>query len=102
MVRKFRATVTETKEYIISIDDKVYDKKFMDTFSEVFHPIDTLEDIALDLAFHQASYGNDGFIEGYGVVSRNKKFADSTYKKAEGLDIKIISEDKPEIDIEEF
>jgi len=104
-IKKFKATITQTKEYIISIDDKIYDERFMKTFSDVLHPIEELEDIAKDLAYHQANYGNEGFIEGYGVVSRNTGpvLNLQNYKKAEGLHIDIIEEDdQPYIEIEEL
>jgi len=95
-IRKFKVEVTRTDEYIIEIDDQVYDDTWAEEFGDVFHSIDGIEDIAKDLAYHQIRLGSDyRFIEGYGDVNRNGKLPyeigdeKNPPKPASGLNIQI-------------
>lgn len=120
-MKKYNVTVTRTDEYIVEIDETIYNEEWMKDFERYFHPLDgDMKEIAIDLATHQARFGSDvsgGFIEGYGYISRDGKLPfsfedydekgkelpeDKKREAAPGLNIRIISEDDDiETDVEE-
>jgi hypothetical protein len=116
-MKKFKVTAIRTDEYIIELDETKFDEKWAEDFAKVFHPIDEIQDVVKDLAFHQLRFGSNRFVEGYGNVLRNNQlpYSRSDYdvngkllpeekrdKPAEGINIVIESEDTDyEFEIEE-
>lgn len=69
-MKRFKTTVTRTDEYIIEIDETIFDEKTMEGFRQSFYNFNTYEEHAEHLAQIRARIG-DGFIEGYGEVLVN-------------------------------
>jgi hypothetical protein len=71
-MKRIRIEVVRTDEYIIEVDESVYNDEFMKDFRENFYPLHDTEDLAKHLAQYQARFGKgDGFIEGFGYVKRD-------------------------------
>ena len=68
-MKKFNCVVTETKEYVIELDENILDEKFLSDFRESFYNFQDLEDHAKHLAQFQARFEDESFIEGYAHVS---------------------------------
>lgn len=85
---KFNVTVTRTDEYEIKIDKNVWNKKELEKWSKVFHPVSDVEDIAKDFAIAFMRNDNSYFIEGYGYVKEfykdGKSFKKVFKKNAKG------------------
>lgn len=105
---KFSVTVTRVDEYEIELDEKVFDEKWMANFRESFYSFNSLREHAQHLAQYQARFGKEnGFIEGYGYITRDGAlpFSSEDFKggkwkpEAErrkatpGINIRIVSED---------
>lgn len=116
-MKKFHVTVTRTDEYIIEVDENIYNEEWKEAFGNFFWPIEHLKSIAEHLAIHQARNRNYSFIEGYGDVTRNGKLPlsndydekgdllpeDKRRKPSPGLNIVIIDEDNEfETEVEEI
>lgn len=65
---KFKVQVTRVDEYEIDIDESVWDKKALEDWGSVFHTVNSVEDIAKDLAISWMRFEDDYFKEGYGYV----------------------------------
>lgn len=114
-MKKFEVTVIETNKYIIEIDEEKYNDEWMESFSNVFHHIESIEEIAEDLAIFQSHFGNDErVIEGYGIVRREGEIPNSwidydehgVWKKpphmiAEGLNIITTLREDIDVEVEE-
>lgn len=75
-MRKFRVTVTTTKEFEIEIDDEKITEEELDGFESTFYPLDEEDDriksMAGDYCRLRAQFGQC-FIEGYGHVLEKGK-----------------------------
>ena len=102
-IKKFKVEVTRTDEYIVEIDEDIYNKKWREEFQQYFWPLDSTEAIAKDLAVKQMISGQ-GFWEGYGYVKQDGKmwFPLHARKAVEGLNIQVISRDDYECETEEI
>lgn len=120
-IRKFKVTVRREDEYIVEIDDAIYNEEWFEDFRKVFYPFTELEEIAGHLAQYQARFGQENdhrFIEGFGAVTRDGKMPYSyedydgkgkqkpeskLEKPAKGLNIVIVDEENEiETDVEEI
>lgn len=117
-MKRFHVTVTRTDEYIIEVDEAIYNEEWKKDFEEHFFNVRTLEDVASHLAQYQARFSDHDFIEGFGYVKRDGKlpFSLADYdgygdllprskrrRPVPGLNIIIKSEDNQiEIDVEEI
>lgn len=106
---KFKVTVTRTDEYIIELDENIYNEAWLADFSKVFYDFN-IREVAEHLAQFQARFGSvHDFIEGFGYVTRNGKLPfgnadfdangnwlpeDQRRQPAPGLNIVILSEDE--------
>ena len=70
-MKKFKCTVTRTDDFVIELDENVFTEEYMKEFRDVFYQFHDLEDHAKHLAWVQAQFGDDRFIEGYGSVLRD-------------------------------
>lgn len=107
---KFKIVVTRNDEYEISIDPSVWSQDELKSWSNVFHDVETREELARSLGQTMARLGSDyGFFEGFGYVkqlradgSERKQSVDSG-KFSKGLLVKVISEDEEiEVDSEKI
>ena len=107
-MKKFKVTVTRVDEYIIEIDESIYNEEWKKSFEEHFFDVDRLERVAVHLAQFQARLSDHSFIEGFGHVNRDGRlpFSSEDYdsnsnwlpldkrrKAAPGLNIIIEDED---------
>lgn len=101
-IKKFKVEVTRTDEYLVEIDEEIYNKKWRMEFAEVFWPLESTADIAQDLAANQMIHGQK-FWEGYGYVKEKGKlwFPHHDKKPTEGLNIERISSEDYDFDVEE-
>lgn len=104
-MKRFKTTVTRTDEYIIELDENIFDEEMMKEFKEVFYDFDTYEEHAEHLAQIRARMG-EGFIEGYGEVLVNGKkpwYVIDEDKVNKGVNIVIKREDQDcEVEVEEI
>lgn len=104
-IRKFRIEVTRTDEYIIEIDDEIYNNDWIADFEQTMYPLDDgIESIAKDIAQFRARVGKR-FQEGYGCISENGCMTSSLNQEdyAEGIDITVESEDDDiQFDVDEL
>lgn len=93
-MRKYKVTVTRTDEYIVEIDETIYNEEWRADFERYFHPLDEgLESIAEDIAVFRARFG-ERFQEGYGRITEDSTVYPSLKDEyAEGLNIIVQSED---------
>lgn len=93
-IKKFKVIATRTDEYIVEIDETLYNEEWRESFSNHFWDLDSTEDVAADLALAQIKRG-DSHKEGYGYVKKNGKLPFPIHDKepSEGLNIQVISED---------
>jgi hypothetical protein len=101
-ITKFKVEVIRTDEFIVEIDEEIYNEEWRKNFEKVFWPLESTEDIAKDLAIHQAERG-DKFQEGYGYIKRDGKlwFPIHDKKAQEGLHIRTIDVDNTETEVVE-
>lgn len=107
-MKRFECTVTREDKYIIEFDENIINKEWMKDFREYFYGFDTLEEHAEHLAQFRARFGDQDFIEGYGVVNVNgadPRWTNKTARRTdeEAINIKVISEDNDcSVDVEEI
>lgn len=109
-LRKFQIIVTNIKEYMVEIDDEVYNEEWAKEFAEVFWDIDEddkAKGAAIDIARQTMIQGTNVFIEGFGIIP----VKDSTYSKylkeqgenmAKGVTIEEIGENDFETEVFEI
>jgi hypothetical protein len=102
-IKKIKVQVTRTDEYVVEIDEAIYNEEWREKFATVFWPLESTEDIAQDLAQKQMISGQ-GFWEGYGFVKQDGRlwFPIHAQKATEGLNVRVISKEDYEFDIEEI
>lgn len=94
--KRFKVEVTRIDEYIIEIDEDIYNEEWITEFERHFHPLDNgLESIAEDIAIFRARFG-ERFQEGYGRITEDSCINLLVEKDdyAEGLNIVIKIEDE--------
>lgn len=67
-IMKFKIKVTRTDEYVIEIDETIWDEKALKEWSKTFHPIESVKKFAENYAVNFLRYGANRFLEGYGYV----------------------------------
>ena len=112
-MKKYKVEVTRRDEYIIEIDESIYeDPKWKEAFESVFWEVDDTSEIAEHLAKQQARFGSNGescsHLEGFGYVTRNGELPfssidfdekgnwlpeDKRRQPVQGLNIVIVDED---------
>jgi hypothetical protein len=97
--------VTRIDEYLIKIDETIWNKKELADFSDTFWEVESAEDLVKSLAETMARNGAGcGFIEGFGYVktlysdgSLKNQYLPGTYtpvtEYTPGIEVKILSED---------
>lgn len=101
---KYKVDAIRSDEYIIEIDENVWNEERLQTFSRYFSEVDDLEDLTEVIAGRLIRLGHDSFHEGFGYFKCKRKdgYQLNTYvggKKSEdsdfadGITITIISED---------
>lgn len=102
-IRKFKVEVVRRDEFVVEIDDSIYNKEWRKDFATAFWPLEKTEDIAKDLAIHQAEHG-DRFQEGYGYIKRDGKlwFPIHDKKPTRGLNVITVSTDDVETEVDEL
>lgn len=104
-MKRLQVQAKRTDTYEISIDPVVVDRAYLADYSKHFNRIDTIEELAEDLAAQLIRFGSNNFFEGFGYVKTfNRSGSELTQYKngravlqdelAEGISINIISEDE--------
>lgn len=93
-MKKFEVTVTREDKYVIEMDEKKFNQKWIEDFQKVYYDFDTLEEHAEHIAQHRARFTQE-FIEGYGapLVNGEKPIFSEDKNIETGINIKVISED---------
>ena len=103
---KFKCTVTREDEYIIEIDENVFDEERMAHFKRYFYDFDTLEEHAEHIAQFRARFGEHDFIEGYGIPlvnGKNPRWDNDESSLQKGINIVVVKEDQYcDVDVEEM
>ncbi|OME55530.1 hypothetical protein BSK59_13725 [Paenibacillus odorifer] len=92
-MRKFKCEVVTTNTYIVEIDENIINEDWMDNYSNYFTEIDTIEEHAINVAWHRNMFKNDNF-EGYGYVGEVSSELTSEDLKNKGITLRVISEDE--------
>ena len=71
--------VTIEKEIEIDVYDDIASEEFLNSFSKVMWPVDSVDEIFEYIATRIAEYGNN-FVEGVGRASRSDESAEIEYK----------------------
>ncbi len=109
-LRKFQIIVTNIQEYMVEIDDDVYNEEWAKEFAEVFWNIDEddkAKGAAIDIARQTMIQGTDMFIEGFGIIPvKDSTFSeylrDKGEKMAKGVTIEVIGENDFETEVFEI
>lgn len=105
-MKRFKCTVTREDEYIIEIDENVFDEERLEHFREYFYDFDSLEEHAEHIAQFRARFGDHDFIEGYGIPlvnGKNPRYDNDESSLEKGINIVVVSEDKYcDVDVEEI
>jgi hypothetical protein len=91
-MKNFITTAIRTDEYEIYIDENIWNDEALKTWGEVFHEVDSVEEIVKHLAFSLMRFGSGSFIEGFGYVKTFRK--DGSQHKIFGAGFKEIPEDE--------
>lgn len=67
-MKKYNVKPIRTDEYIIEIDENVWNEETLKDWGSVFFEVDSLQDIAEHLAFLLMRFGYERFLEGFGYV----------------------------------
>lgn len=73
---KFKCIVIRTDEYLVEIDEKLYDEKKMEEFRNQFYQFTDLKDHARHISQLRARFHFQRFFEGYGVIKINGEIPD--------------------------
>lgn len=106
-MRKFKINAIRTDEYIIEIDESVWNQETLDAWNSVFGGCDDLEELAEHISFLLLRFGYERFLEGFGYLyaqnedgnhlkqwDRNDKGELETVTEfANGIKVTIITED---------
>lgn len=106
-MKKFKINAIRTDEYIVEIDEKVWNKEALNAWNEVFGGCDTVQELAEHISFLILRFGYERFLEGFGYlyVQGEDGRQKTLYKHddagklvfvtefAEGIKVTIISED---------
>lgn len=109
-LRKFQVIVTNIREYMVEIDDEVYNDEWAKEFAKVFWDIDEedkAKGAAIDIARQTMIQGTHEFIEGYGIIpvkdSEYSQFLKEKGEKiAKGVTIEEIGENDFETEVFEM
>ena len=103
-IKRFNVTVTRTDEYIVEIDEEIYNEEWQENFERYFYSLDDgLESIAEDIATFRARFG-ERYQEGYGRIIEDSTILECLKEEyAEGLNIIVKSEDEEvDTDVEQL
>lgn len=91
-IKRLKVEVTIINEYIVEIDEDIYNEAWEKEFSQAIHSFegDRFKGIAKDLVWNQV-IGDDEYVEGYGSVKVDGKVHWSV-NATEGLNIIPLSE----------
>lgn len=106
-MNKFKINAIRTDEYIIEIDETVWNQEALDAWNSVFGGCDTLQELAEHISFLILRFGYERFLEGCGYlyVQDEDGRQKTLYKHddngklvfvtefAEGIKVTIITED---------
>ena len=101
-MKKYKIEVTRTDEYIITVDEKIWNEQELKNWSSVFTEAEDTEELACTLALATAMQGSLEFIEGFGRVKTIENGCIRSHfegfkvipedKYTEGITLEIISE----------
>lgn len=109
-LRKFQLIVTNTREYMVEIDDDVYNEEWAKDFAESFWDIDEddkAKGAAIDIARQTMIQGTHVFIEGFGIIPvKDSEYSQYMKEKGEemakGVTIEEIGTDDFETEVFEI
>lgn len=68
-MKKLKVEITREDEYEIEIEETIWGEDELADWSNHFHPIESVEELADTLATEITRNGYDGFIEGFGYLT---------------------------------
>lgn len=106
-MKKYNINAIRTDEYIIEVDENVWNQEALDIWNSVFGGCDTLQELAEHISFLILRFGYERFLEGFGYlyVQSEDGRQKTLFKRddagkcvivtefAEGIKVTIISED---------
>lgn len=107
MIRRYEVEVIRTQNVIVEIDDSSFDKQAIQEYVKSFHPYETYERHAEQLAWYAVEFDSPAFIEGYGYVRydgktgydyQSNKYPDPTYE----INIKMVGRSDVDTNAEEL
>lgn len=106
-MEKFKVVVTRTDEFEIQIDPAVWDTESLESWSQVFHDVQTREDVAKTLAERISLNFNATFFEGFGYVRFQNAEGKDRYQLpldsfCKGIVVKVISEEELETEVDKI
>jgi len=90
-MKTFETEVIRRDNYEIEIDEEIWNEQALKDWGSVFHPVDSVKDIAKHLAICIIRQGYESFIEGYGYV--RTFYSNGTQYTAYGEGFKPIADD---------
>lgn len=114
---KFKINAIRTDEYIVEIDETVWNQETLDLWNSVFGGCDTIQELAEHISFLILRFGYERFLEGFGYlyVQSEDGRQKTIFKRddngklvcvtefAEGIKVTIITEDDEyDFETEEF
>ena len=107
VMKKFKINAIRTDEYIVEIDETVWNKEALNTWNKFFGGCDTIQELAEHISFLILRFGYERFLEGFGYLYvQDENCRQKTLYKcddagkmvfvtefAEGIRVTIISED---------
>ena len=94
-MNKFRVEAKRIDQYEIEIDPEFWNAEYLERWSEVFHKVNEVKEIAEDLSFSILRLGSGSFIEGFGYVktlTSNGREVDQ-YRSSKGEYVRVQEED---------
>jgi hypothetical protein len=105
-MKRFKCEVTRTDEYIIEFDENVINEEWLADFRNHMYKFKGLVDHAEHLAQFRARFGEQDFIDGYGIPlvnGKNPRYDGDESSLERGINIQVVSEDSNcDVDVEEI
>lgn len=83
-MKKFNVEVSRIDEYIVEIDETVWNEEFLAEWAETFFEFDDLEDLAKHISFLFLRFGHGEFFEGFGHIETYRAGSDTPIRQFKG------------------
>lgn len=90
-MKKINVQAKRNDEYIIEIDEKIFNDEALKEWSSVFHEVESIEEFAEALAFQILRFGSGEFYEGFGIIKTINPNGHLKYQTHRG---KLVTEDQ--------